>query len=129
MMCGAPSSSASFSMASNPSQNYGASWFFSLGMDLPHFSNVVLVLFSSEDNLVPPVCFCPWDGELVSNITKSGSSVRILTAPLPCPVILVLQEMLLVNGWGLLGFELSIRFLLGLLLSLHGALPLLLTAA
>ena len=57
-------------------------------MDLPRFSEVALDLFSSEDVLVPPVLFYPWGGELVSNITKFGSSVRILAAPLPCPVIL-----------------------------------------
>ena len=128
-MYGVPSSIASFSMASNPSQNCGVGWFFSLGMDLPRFSNVALVLFSSEDVLVPPVLFCPCGGELVSNITKSGSSVRILAAPLPCPVILVLQEMSLVIGWGLFIFEFSVRFLLGLLLKYFEASPLLLTAA
>ena len=88
MIFGAPSSIASFSMASNPSQNWCAIRFFSLGMDLPRFSKVALDLFSSEDGLVPPVLFCPWGGELVFNITKFGSSVRILVAPLPCPVIL-----------------------------------------
>ena len=98
-------------------------------MDLPRFSAVVLFLFSSEAVLVPPVLFCPWGGELASIITKSGSSVRILAVPLPYPVILVLQEMLFVCVWSLLGFELIVGFLLWLLLRYFRATPLLFTAA
>ena len=95
-------------MALNPSQNCGTGWYFFLGVDLPRFSYVSLFLFFSEDVLVPPVLFCPWVGELVSNITKFGSSVRLLAAPLPYPVILVLQEMSFISGWSLFGFEFSV---------------------
>ena len=60
----------------------------------------------------------------MSVISKSGSSVRILATP--CPVIMFMQEMPLVNGWSLLSLIFTVRFLLKLLLNCLGALPLLL---
>lgn len=90
-LCGVPSSMASFSIASNPSQKCGVGEGFSLDADLFLFSDdVALLLFSSEEALEPPFLFCPWGGEFASIITKSGSSVRSLAAPLPCPVMFFL---------------------------------------
>ena len=89
---GDPSSMASFSIASNPSQKCGVAACFSLAAALFRFSiDAALLLFSSDAALLLPVRFCPCGGEIVSIITKFGSSKRSLAAPLPCPVIVSLE--------------------------------------
>ena len=98
-MSGASSSSASFSIVSNPSQKCWIGGALSLAGGLLRFSEDNAFLFSPDDALPPPSRFCPWGGEFASNFVKSGSSVRALATPLPLPclVIFFTRNMVLVK--------------------------------
>lgn len=82
MACtGGPLSIASFSIISNPNQN----WIGGGGAPLC----AALFFFSADVDLLRPLLFVPCGGEFASVIMKSGSIVKSFAAPLlpPCHVI------------------------------------------
>ena len=80
---GAPSSIASLSIMSNPSQKLVGGVVASLGASLFFFS-VDVVRF-------PPLLLVPMGGEIESLMMKSGSTVRLRAVPLLPPAILILH--------------------------------------
>ena len=82
-MSDVPSAMAILSIVSNPNQKCGGGVFSLVAGRVLFSADVALLLFSADVTLLPPILFCPNGGEVESVITKSGSSVKTLAAPLP----------------------------------------------